>query len=647
MTPRAREVETLLLAMLAALPLYFTHAIGMIPVALFHAYMLAVLVRVKAGKGPTLIPLSVLRWMALAYVPFYLVDWIGISRNAVAASTHLVLFIAAYQPAESLQRNNHAQRLLTAGLIFTASVATSTHLTIVLFVIAFAYLMLRQLMFISHAESMHSLELPYSEPPAGRAAGFYLLGATVIAGMLFPLLPRVRNPFVQGLTGPLTGSTTGLSDTIDFREPRTANPGDDTVVARLWIDHSARPFFTPVRLRGNVYDRFNDGEWKQTFRGLREIGARNGWYTVARPSGFTRRVIVQQRAQRGKLYLPVGAYALSGVGNLFEGPARETYQTYERGMLNLDVSLAHRTEPMRLVRPGLSDYPITPEIVALARQIVGNETGAAERAELIEEYLSTRYRYVPNNATPIASMTLDQFLLTTKAGHCEYFAAGMVVLLNALDVPARIAGGFYGGRLNPLTGYFALRREDAHAWTEVWDGTRWLTFDSTPAALRPGSEGASPLRTYLTALTDSATYFWDRYVLTFGLSDQIALTAELISWGRQKAIDARAGFVAAVRQAATPKFLLTIFAIFAAAAALIVYARRPRSAFRLLAAFLAERGIEVSTAMTLEEALEKLDPDSRKAVAPLVVLYEEEEFSERRDPRRLRALKKALAELRG
>jgi transglutaminase-like putative cysteine protease len=647
MMPKAREMETLLLAMVAAVPLYFTHAIGMIPLTLFHAYMLAVLLRVKAGKGPALLPLSVLRWLAFAYVPFYLVDWIGISHNAVAASTHLVLFIAAYQPAESLQRNNHAQRLLTAGLIFTASVATSTHLTIVVFVVGFAYLMFRQLMFVSHVESVQSLELPYAEPPAGRAAGFYLLGATVIAAMLFPLLPRVRNPFVQGITGPLTGSATGLSETIDFRDPRTANPGDETIVARLWIDHSARPFFTPVRLRGNVYDRFTDGEWKQTFRGLREMGSVNGWFTVARPSGFTRRVIVQQRTQRGKLFLPVGSYAVSGLGNLFEGPARETYQTYERGMLNLDVSLAYRTEPLRLVRPGMSGYPITPEIAALARQIVGSETRPADRAELIEEYLSTRYRYVPNNATPVDSMTLEQFLLTTKAGHCEYFAAATVVLLNALDVPARIAGGFYGGRLNPLTGYFALRREDAHAWTEVWDGTRWLTFDSTPAALRPGSEGASALRTYLTAITDSATYFWDRYILTFGLADQIALTADLISWGRQKAFDVRAGLMASVREAATPRFALAIFVILAAVVAVIAYARRPRSAFRLLAAFLAERGIDVTAAMTLEEALEKLDPEARKAVAPLVVLYEEEEFSGRRDPRRVRALKKALVDLRG
>ncbi len=647
MTPRAREIETLVLAMFAALPLYFTHAIGLVPVLAFHLFMTAVLLRVIAGKGPELIPNAILKWLAVAYVPFYLIDWIGLSHSAVAASTHLVLFISAYQPAESLQRNNHAQRMLTAGLIFTASVATSTHMTIVVFVAAFAYLMFRQLMYVSHMETVRSLELPYAEPPASRTALFYLAGATAIALVLFPLLPRVRNPFVQGITGPLTGSSTGLSESIDFRDPRTANPGDDTVVARVWIDHPARPFFTPLRLRGNVYDRFDDGEWKQTFRGLREVGSRNGRYTVGRANGVSRTIVVQQRAQRGKLFLPVGMYAISGLSNLYEGPSRDSYHTYDRSMLNLDVSMAYRAEPLRLARAGMSGYVVSPEIEAMARQIVGDAQTPEQRAARIESYLANNFRYVPNSGTPVATMTLDQFLLTTRAGHCEYFAAGMVALLNAVDVPARIAGGFYGGRLNPLTGYFAVRREDAHAWTEVWDGARWLTFDATPASLRPGSEAAGALRALMSAIGDSITYFWDRYILTFGLSDQIALAAEVISWTRQTAIDMRSTVVSNVRELATPRFGILFFVLLAVGAAVVAYARRPRSAFHLLAAFLAERGIEVREAMTLEEALGRLDPESARAVAPLVALYEEEEFSGRRDPRRIRALRKRLVELRG
>ncbi len=645
MTPKAREIETLLLAMFAALPLYFTQAIGAIPVVIYHAFMIAVVLRVASGKGPALVPLSVMRVLAVLYVPFYVVDWIVLSHSAVAASTHLVLFIAAYQPVESLQRPNNAQRMLTAGLIFTAAVATSTHITIVPFIIAFAFLIFRQMMFVSHVETVRALDLPYSEPPAGRAAAFYLAAAALIAAILFPLLPRVRNPFVQGITGSLPGATTGLSETIDFRDPRSANPGDQTVVARVWIDQGARPFFTPIRLRGNIYDRFVDGEWKQTTRGLRWVNQRRGTFTVARPAGVSRKAIVQMRPQDGKLFLPVGTYQVSGLSNLYEGPSRETYHTYDRSMLNLDVTMAFNTEPLRLQRANMSGYPISPAVATLAREIVGNETRADRKAALIEVYLVRNYRYLPNEATPTQAMSLEEFLLSKRAGHCEYFAAAMVALLNAVEVPARIAGGFYGGRLNPLTGYYAVRREDAHAWTEVWDGTRWLTYDATPPALRPGTEAASVLGNYLSALSDSVTYFWDRYVLTFGLSDQITLAADLITWVRDAAVIARTDLRENVRTLASPQFGSMLAVVLVAGAIVVLLARRRRRPFDLLAAFLKERGIEVGEAMTMEEALRRLDPEIARAIAPLVALYEEEEFSGRRDPARRREMRRLLAEL--
>ena len=92
MSRRAREIETLLLTMYAAVPLYFTYTIGVVPVLLFHAAMAAILVRVARGQGPDLFPAPLMRALAVAYVPFYIVDAAAISRSAIAASTHLVLF---------------------------------------------------------------------------------------------------------------------------------------------------------------------------------------------------------------------------------------------------------------------------------------------------------------------------------------------------------------------------------------------------------------------------------------------------------------------------------------------------------------------------------------------------------------------------
>ena len=651
--PRPRELELLLLTATAALPLYFTYTVGMVPLLMFHAVLALMMIRVWRGGRPNLVPEWLLHAIAIAYVPFYFVDAIAVSRSAIAASTHLVLFIAVYQPVESVRKDNHAQRLLTASMIFVASVATSTHITIVLFVIGFAFLMFRQLMEISHRETEASVGRAYDTPPSSRAASIYLCGTVVIGALLFPLLPRVRNPLVQGLTASLSNTTTGLSDSIDFNRERTSSP-DPAVVARVWMGTEAIPFFTPLRLRGAVYDRYDVNQWRQSMGELHEVrAARNGYIRIARPVGFTRGAIVQERFLRNsRLFLPVGTYSLRGVPRLFVGPPREAYWTpiyASRDVTTIEVSLARETDPIEPQTPMLPSYPITPGVAALAHSIVGNAHDPTAQAEAIERYLSTRFKYVARPEQIGRVMSVDDFLLRDHKGHCEYFAAGMVVLLTALDVPSRIVGGFYGGQLNPLTGYFVIRREDAHAWVEVWDGKRWQTFDPTPAALRPGTEQSSLLKMYATAIGDSVTYFWDRYILTYGLGDQIALAAELIGRTRDLLAGARATAARSVALLKNPWAAVGLLAIASLALVPLIVGYRRRTLFDLLAAHLHANGIHVGPAVTMEEALVELrarNPERARDLQPLIALYEAERFSPLQDRNRVTTIRRRLAELK-
>ncbi|HEV8657380.1 MAG TPA: transglutaminaseTgpA domain-containing protein [Thermoanaerobaculia bacterium] len=649
---RARELETLLLTMFAALPLYFTQMIGPAPLIVFHVVMAGIALRVASGRGPELIPAVVMRGLAIAYPFFYVIDAGGISRSAIAASTHLVLFISAYQPMESAHKNNYAQRLLTAALLFIASLATATHITIVIFVIVFAFLMFRQMMYVSHVETVQSIGREYALAPASRAAAFYLAGTTLLGAALFPLLPRVRNPVIQGFTGALNAATTGLSDSIDFNQSRTSTP-DPTVVARVWMGPQAISFFTPLRLRASVYDSFRQNEWLQTRSQFREIHAHLGLFRIARPIGFSRDARVQQRLIRSsRLFLPSGTHAISGIPQLWEGPTHDAFLTMMgRGeMVTYQVSMAPEIQPLRPQQPRVIPYPVTEPVAALARQIVGSETRVNRQAARIEAYMLQHYTYV-QRPEQIGSrpMTTDEFLLRVRRGHCEYFAAGMVALMSTLNVPARIVGGFYGGRMNPLTGYFIIRREDAHAWVEVWEGSHWTTYDPTPASLRPGDAQSSLLNRYVSALNDSINYFWDRYVLTYGLGDQIALLAEMISRLRQAVRDTRHNAAAFGRQLASPRALVTLASIVAALAAAFLLAQRKRPIFDLIAHRLRQLGVEVRSTTTAEEALELLrsrDPDTAKAFEQIIALYEEEQFSRRHDRERIAAIRRHLSELR-
>ena len=652
MNPRPREIEMLLLTAFAAVPLYATQAVGLLPLVVFHAVLAAMIVRVGRGRSPEIIPESVMRAVAMAYVVFYVIDAALISRSAIAASTHLVLFIALYQPIDGLRRPNHGQRLLTAALIFTASIATSTHITIVLFVIAFGFVMFRQMMYVSHLETARSVGREYADAPSSRAAVFYLTGTTALAALLFPIVPRVRNPLVRGIAGSLSNATTGLSSTIDFNHERTSTP-DPTVVARIWMGPEAIPFFTPIRLRGAVYDRFHNNQWLQSAGVGGEFPLRRGEFTVARPSGFTRTATVQQRFVRAtRIYVPTGTYAVSGLPVLYSGPHRDELSTVTpagRDIVTFNVALARSVVPLRPDQelPHVVAYPVTPPVAALSDRIAGKERDAKEKASAVEQYLLRNYRYLVRPEEIGHTMTVDDFLLRDKRGHCEYFAAGMVALLAAQRVPARIVGGYYGGRLNPLTGYFLIRREDAHAWVEVWDGSKWMTFDPTPPSLRPGNTQGGLWSSYLSAISDSVNYFWDRYVLTYGLGDQIALAADLLTWLRGT-FDSMRGKLHWRWQIAPVNFVVAIAAVLFVVLLIAAMARRRRSLFDILAEHLATLGIDVGPAMTMEEALLRLrldHPDAARELEPLIAMYEEERFSAQHDGRRATLIRKRLAEL--
>ncbi len=651
MNQRAREIELLLLTGSAAVPLYFSGAVGFAPLAVFHAILLAMIVRVATGKGPDIIAPWLMRTIGIAYVFFYIVDAAVISRSAIAASTHLVLFISLYQPIDGMQQNNRAQRLLTTALIFIASVATSTDITIVLFVIAFAFVMFRQMMYLSHVETAQSVGREYTEAPSSRAAAFYLCGTTILGALLFPVIPRVRNPVVHGALGGLTNATTGLSYSIDFNHERTSTP-DASVVARVWMAQEAIPFFTPLRLRGAAYDRYQNNEWLQTPLGFRYIVSDGGLFRIARPAGFARTARLQQRlTSNGRLYLPVGAYAVSGLPTLIEGPSRDSYATsrFGRDVATFDVSVARETRPLRVRMPRAVSYPVTAPVAGLARSIAAGRTDPAQQASAIEEYLLRNFRYVARPEQIGHTMTTDDFLLRERRGHCEYFAAGMVALMTALNVPARIVGGYYGGRLNPLTGYFVVRNEDAHAWVEVWTGEKWGTYDPTPPSMRPGNAKDNLLGMYLSAINDSVNYYWDRYVLTYGLGDQIAFAAALISQTRDVLTVTRGRVHSAAHQITAARVAIAGALLVTAIAAILLARRRRQPLFDVLASHLRTLGIDVGPAMTMEEALAVLrsdHPDAARDLEPLIAMYEAERFSLHKDRDRVAAIRRRLAELR-
>lgn len=142
---------------------------------------------------------------------------------------------------------------------------------------------------------------------------------------------------------------------------------------------------------------------------------------------------------------------------------------------------------------------------------------------------------------------IDRFWLDRKSGFCEHYATAFVVILRAVDVPARVVTGFQGAELNPVDGLHVVRNSDAHAWAEYWSAARgWTRVDPTaavapnridrprppiryPEQLPQALRGLDPaLWSGLRAYTDAANHRWNVWVLQYSRQQQMSL---LRDWG--------------------------------------------------------------------------------------------------------------------
>ena len=97
--------------------------------------------------------------------------------------------------------------------------------------------------------------------------------------------------------------------------------------------------------------------------------------------------------------------------------------------------------------------------------------------------MRARFTYTLNLTGKPGDDPLAHFLFETRAGHCEYFASAMTIMLRTLGIPTREVNGFLPGEYNDLGGDYIVRASDAHSWVEVYfPGNGWMTFDPTPPA---------------------------------------------------------------------------------------------------------------------------------------------------------------------
>ncbi|WP_279582671.1 transglutaminase family protein [Fodinicola feengrottensis] len=140
---------------------------------------------------------------------------------------------------------------------------------------------------------------------------------------------------------------------------------------------------------------------------------------------------------------------------------------------------------------GLGEIP--PGIFDLATSAVHGIRPSFQAALVLERFLADNYKVATGKDLPTGAAwpQLTNFLLQSKRGTSEQFAAAYVVLARLLGIPARIAVGYRGEVAAPGLP-ITVHNRDVLAWPEVAvAGVGWVPLDPTRTAAGSGASVAA------------------------------------------------------------------------------------------------------------------------------------------------------------
>ena len=408
--------------------------------------------------------------------------------------------------------------------------------------------------------------MPVGKPPLMTAANIAgkmaLLGAPIMV-VLFMLFPRLAP--LWGMPGGPTQGKSGLS--ADMRVGTIAKLAlDDSIALRIKFD-GAPPAARDVYLRGPVLSSFDGREWLP----LRNSGEINNLKLAGQPINYEVTLEPSNKPWLFALDAAATPPSLSGyelrmtpdLQWLTNRPITELV----RYKAQSHTQFSYGPEKQDLYLQNYVSLPkgYNPRTLQLAADIrrdarFAQADAAALANEVMQKLRTGGYEYTLEPGV-YGDNTADEFWFDRKAGFCEHIASSFVVLMRAMDVPARIVTGYQGGEFNAVDGFWVVRQSDAHAWAEVWQAGNkennsvgsWVRVDPTSAVAPQridslqrlsapsgafggaiaslwtstlGNSGYNPLL-QLRALWDAVNNTWNQRILNYTQAKQLDLLRNL------------------------------------------------------------------------------------------------------------------------
>lgn len=485
-----------------------------------------------------------------------------------------------------------------------------------------------------------------------------ILQALPLAIVVFVLFPRLEAPRWMWLNDEHKGMS-GLSDTLEPGSISDLSRSDE-LVFRARFDKEIPP--PAMRYwRGPVYSHTDGLRWsisshrnqrprEPSFSGvsysytlMMEPQKENWVFALDMPESFDSSLhrTVSYQLQTGKR---------PGERNEYHINSRTSYNTGHLSQAeyreNLQLPAAPSTRQRELIR-SLQGFEVSPEL------FIHN---------LLQYFRQEEFFYT---LTPPLMLDdpIDTFLFEARSGFCSHYATAFVYLLRGANIPARVVGGYQGGTLNQVGGFFEVRQADAHAWAEAWlEGKGWVRFDPT-AAIAPEriergvnidmqiASGAvsfsypiheTELLRWLKRsrqLWQSIDYNWQRWVINYHSASQMQFL-ELLG----------------IKDlAALVKWMLTCLVLITLPLAWFLLRSRGSATdksvryYQAFCAKLASAGIEMHIgegAKTFSERVEKRFPSRSTQVAQITALFVRLRYQANADVGDLHRLKKLVNEFR-
>ena len=479
--------------------------------------------------------------LAAGLLAVFLIDVVAIS-GLIQSSVHLLMLISLLKLYTPKQDRDY---LLLFCVSFTFLLIASTFTISISFLVCllgFFFVSVLNFLFLeSRAAYAENRTAHFSLRAYSSLALLTTLLIVLVSVPIFLAIPRTAFGFFR-FNDQAGVNLSGFSDQVNLGDIGRIMTNRDVFMRVQLEGWSPMSLPRDLKWRGITLDHYSGKGWRNT---------RRQYQRLARESMNSGFLIPVERRKQDQENLVVQNITLEHSTKVLFGADRLVWVTgsrFPQELLLLDQNdslsfaanvpdsfrysvnsdVMERGQRLSRVRTGsapaslrnryLQLPPVGGQIWSLADQFTREQTSDLAKALVMERRLKEGFGYTLDNPSGRAEDPLSHFLLVSKAGHCEYFATAMAIMLRMVGIPSRIVNGFRAGEFNEWNGHFVVRQSDAHSWVEAWfPGSGWVEFDPTPSA-------AATTSFYLARLTsqvlDTIEVFWNE-VLTFDRFKQI------------------------------------------------------------------------------------------------------------------------------